>query len=112
VTWRATIALAALLTVALTGVAAGAPAAPRDGAPAIVPAHTRASRTAELRRGRQGTIASRAVASGGVGPFALAAPASAAPLVRRAVSAGFVPPPDRAPRRSWLRAIARAPPHP
>lgn len=109
------IALAALLTVALTGVAVGTPAAPRDGAPAIVPAHTRPARAAELRRARQGTIASRAALSGGaggIGPFAIGASAGAPPLARRTVTVGFVTPPDRAPGRSWLRALARAPPHP
>jgi hypothetical protein len=106
------IGLAALLTVALTGVAVGMPAAPRDGAPAIVPAHTRPSRTADVRRARDGTIASRAIAAGGIGPFAIGAPAGGPALVRRAVTVGLVAPRGRAPRRSWQRASARAPPRP
>jgi hypothetical protein len=86
VSWRALIAVAALLLVGIPGAAPSTAAARRTSAPEFLAAHARTSGGAEIRRGRHGSHAPSATQPRAVGPVILPPHAPAARILRRAAA--------------------------
>jgi hypothetical protein len=110
VSWRALIAVAALLIVGIPGAAPSTSVARRASAPEILAAHARTSGGAEIRRGRQGPHAPSAAQPHGTGPAIIPSDAPTTRVRPAAVLLAAAPPADPPARRAVHRAAARAPP--